>query len=221
MRLNKYIALATGLSRRAADTAISDNRVGVNGTVAVVGQNVEADDTVTLDGQGITPVSQPLTIILNKPAGYVCSRNGQGNKTIYELLPEAYRRLKPVGRLDKNSSGLLLLTNDGRLAQTLTHPSFEKTKVYKIALNKPLTPEDQAKIRAGIMLEDGQSRLRLERINGSDDTNWKIIMHEGRNRQIRRTFLALGYSLPKLHRTRFGKYALGNLTSGKFDQLKI
>lgn len=221
MRINKYLAQATGLSRRASDQAIADGRVRINNQLAKIGQAVKPEDTVSLDERIITPSVKSITIMLNKPVGYVCSRNGQGNKTIYELLPKEYHHLKPVGRLDKNSSGLLLLSNDGQLTQKLTHPSFQKTKVYKIALNKPLTPEDRAKVEAGITLEDGPSKLQLERINSTDNTNWKVIMREGRNRQIRRTFLALGYSLPKLHRTQFGPYTLNSLTSGKFDQIKI
>lgn len=153
---------------------------------------------------------------------YVCSRDGQGGKTIYDLLPPELHHLKPVGRLDKNSSGLLLLTNDGQLAQQLTHPSFQKTKVYNIALNKPLEPLHHQMISDhGVVLEDGISKLQLQRMNETDNNNWKVIMSEGRNRQIRRTFDSLGYNVVKLHRTQFGPYKLNQLASGKFDDLKI
>lgn len=217
MRLNKYIAQYTGLSRRTADNVIENGRVLVNGTVANLGQSVDTTDTVTLDKVAITPHVKSSTIMLNKPVGYVCSRDGQGSRTVYDLLPPDLHQLKPVGRLDKNSSGLLLLTNDGQLAYELTHPKFHKTKVYKIALNKPLLPLHRQMISDhGIMLDDGPSKLQLERINDNDDSNWKVIMSEGRNRQIRRTFESLGYNLPKLHRTHFGSYSLQNLPVGNF-----
>src|SRR3989344_3267629 len=150
MRINKYVALASGMSRRGADEAISDKRITVNGQVALTGQEVSKNDKVTLDNQPITPPKVLQTVVLNKPVGYVCSREGQGSKTIYDLLPPELYHLKPVGRLDKGSSGLLLLTNDGDLAHKLTHPSFQKEKVYKVTLNKPLTPYDIVKIREGV-----------------------------------------------------------------------
>ncbi|MES2971948.1 MAG: pseudouridine synthase [Patescibacteria group bacterium] len=217
MRLNKYLADATGMSRRAADKAIEAGKVTINGKAAVMGQQVTDTDTVKLDNNAITPAVNTVTLIINKPMGYVCSRDGQGSRTVYDLLPLELHYLKPVGRLDKESSGLLLMTNDGQLAYELTHPKFQKTKVYKIALNKPLQPLHRQMISDhGIMLDDGPSKLQLERINETDDINWKVTMSEGRNRQIRRTFESLGYTLPKLHRTQFGNYQLANLKPGKF-----
>jgi 23S rRNA pseudouridine2605 synthase len=132
---------------------------------------------------------------------------------VYDLLPSEYHHLNPVGRLDKDSSGLLLLTNDGQLAYELTHPKFEKTKVYQVALDKPLTDSDRQHITAGIDLEDGLSRLKLEKQASS--TEWLVKMSEGRNRQIRRTFAAAGYTVKKLNRIRFGDYDLGGLPQGK------
>lgn len=215
MRLNKYLASATGVSRRAADKTIEWGRVTINGMVATTGQQVAETDEVAVDGKVVTLANEVMTIMLNKPVGYICSRDGQGGKTIYDVLPEHLHHLKPVGRLDKNSSGLLLLTNDGDLAHQLTHPSFTKTKVYKIALNKPLAPLHRQMITDhGVMLDDGVSKLQLGRINDSDDSNWKVVMHEGRNRQIRRTFESSGYNVVKLHRTQFGSYDLGTLKPG-------
>lgn len=151
--------------------------------------------------------------MLNKPPGYVCSRAGQGSRTIYELLPSDYKILKPIGRLDKYSSGLLLLTNDGDLANELTHPRYAKTKVYDITLDKPLQPLHQQMINdRGLTLEDGLSKLSLLKLNNS--TEWQVTMREGRNRQIRRTFEALGYGITKLHRTSFGSYILKELAPG-------
>jgi 23S rRNA pseudouridine2605 synthase len=222
MRINRFVATATGLSRRTVDTLITQGQVRVNDTPAKVGQDITPDDVVTYNGKTLR-VSENMqfqTILLNKPAGYVCSRNGQGSRTIYDLLPEKLHRLKPVGRLDKDSSGLLLLTDDGDLAHQLTHPSFRKIKTYEIVLDKPLTPLHRQMISDhGVQLEDGPSKLQLERKADGIDTLWQITMHEGRNRQIRRTFEALGYNILKLHRTTFGPYTLDNLRAGAFNQV--
>jgi len=236
MRINKYVAQATGLSRRKADELIARGDVTVNGQQPSAGQDVTAVDEIKL-GSTSLKLSEKVTIMLNKPVGYVVSRDGQGSRTIYDLLPAEYQQLKPVGRLDKNSSGLLLLSNDGDLAQTLTHPSHQKTKVYEVTLYKPLTSEDKAKIERGVQLEDGLSKLTVipsvaeesrdkstrglstpPHGSGRDDISWTVTMHEGRNRQIRRTFAALGYRVTHLHRTHFGEYALNGLSPGKITE---
>lgn len=220
MRLNKYLANNSQISRRGADEAIRSGRVLVNGKSVDLGYDVLDSDKVTLDGRHVSPRLNTETIILNKPPGFVCSRDGQGSQTIYDLIPSSLHHLKSVGRLDKYSSGLLLMTSDGDLAYNLTHPKFQKLKIYKIALNKPLSTNDLTHItKEGVMLEDGLSKLILDHINRTDYQNWKITMHEGRNRQIRRTFELLGYSLPKLHRTHFGDYELGNLKSGQITKV--
>ena len=228
MRINKYVALATGMSRRGADEAISDKRLSVNGQVALTGQEVAENDKVTLDSQPITLPKVLQTVVLNKPVGYVCSREGQGSKTIYDLLPPELHHLKPVGRLDKDSSGLLLLTNDGDLAHQLTHPSSQKEKVYVVVLGKPLTEGDKHKIEKGVQLEDGISSLQLTVDSKQRDktisrqllaVNYFVRMHEGRNRQIRRTFEAVGNSVEKLHRTQFGPYSLEELPLEKYRVL--
>lgn len=163
---------------------------------------------------------------MNKPVGYVCSRKRQGeNPTIYELLPEKYQKLKTVGRLDKDSSGLILLTNDGDFAFKMTHPSFRKTKVYHVELNRDLEPLHQQMISEyGIKLEDGVSKLGLTRLddeNSMSRKKFEVTMSEGRNRQIRRTFAALGYRVVKLHRIEFGNYALGSLKPGEIEEIAI
>jgi len=209
MRINRFIAQATGMSRRAADAVLADGRVLIDSAQASAGAQIEAHNHVTLDGKPLTAPAATTTVMLNKPAGYVCSRNGQGSRTIYELLPPDLQQLKAVGRLDKYSSGLLLLTNDGALAQSLTHPKYHKTKIYEIALDKPLAPlHRQMVAEFGVQLQDGPSKFALERLHDRDDTRWRVTMHEGRNRQIRRTFEALGYNVIKLHRTQFGEYKL-------------
>lgn len=219
MRLNKYIALSTGLSRRGADEAIAENRVQINGETTRQGRDITDADTVMLDGNIVTPPVATTTIMLNKPRGYVVSRDGQGSQTVYDLLPPDLHELKPVGRLDKDSSGLLLLTNDGQLAQELTHPSHQKTKRYEVTLDKPLAPLHRQMISDyGVTLDDGPSKLQLGRLRDGDDQSWEVVMSEGRNRQIRRTFAALGYDVVHLHRTGFGTYMLNNLALGEYTK---
>jgi 23S rRNA pseudouridine2605 synthase len=209
MRINKFIALTSGMSRRAADRAVQNGRVSVNGKLGLLTDTIQPDDIVVMDNQRLVAPEVLHTVMLNKPVGYVVSRNGQGSRNIYELLPPEYHKLKPIGRLDKDSSGLLVLTNDGDLAQTLTHPSFQKVKQYEISLSKPLQPLHRQMISDfGIILEDGRSQLGLDRLVDGDDTQWQVTMHEGRNRQIRRTFESLGYAVTRLHRTQFGTYSL-------------
>ncbi len=212
MRLNQFLAKTTDLSRRSADQAILDGRVIVNEELAKVGQTVEESDSISLDGKQLSSSVETKTIQLNKPYGYVVSREGQGSKTVYELLPEELQNLKPIGRLDRNSTGLLLLTNDGHLNQTLSHPSNNKDKIYKVLLDRELLPEDKSKIEMGVELEDGFSSLGL--LGGGQ--KWQVTMSEGRNRQIRRTFDLLGYKVIKLHRTNFGEYHLDDQKSGSW-----
>lgn len=218
MRINKYIAQNSGLSRRAIDELINQGRVLVNDREAKIGQSVSENDLIVVDGQEIKP-RENITILFNKPVGFVCSRQGQGSKTIYDILPHQYSALKTVGRLDKESSGLILLTSDGDLAQELTHPKYNKTKTYEVTIDKPLEPLHQQMISdIGIELEDGPSRLHLS----SEDTSkkqWVVQISEGRNRQIRRTFDKLGYKVTKLHRTAFGPYHIGNLQPGETKAL--
>ncbi len=213
MRINKFVAGASELSRRAADSAIASGRVLVNGRLPVLGQTIQTGDSVTLDGRELSQPQRSLTIMLNKPVGYVTSRDGQGSKTVYDLLPKDYHRLIPIGRLDKDSSGLLLLTNDGALANRLTHPSFGKQKIYQVELDKALTTEDHQQIEHGVRVEDYTSRLQLKHLRANV---WQVTMSEGKNRQIRKTFARLNYTVTKLHRSDFGEYQLAGLAVGDF-----
>lgn len=222
-RLNKFLALQLGISRREADDLISTNTVTINGEPANLGIKVSTADKIAIAGKTLrtTPTAKTY-LLLNKPVGYVCSRRQQGRaQTIYALLPPHLHHLKPVGRLDKDSSGLILLTNDGDFAHQMTHPSFHKIKVYNIRLDTPLEPLHQQMISDfGINLEDGRSQLSLERLDDSR-LNWRVTMSEGRNRQIRRTFAALGYAIARLHRTNFGPYALGDIKRGQWQVVNI
>lgn len=219
LRLNKYLATNLGVSRREADELISAGKVLVNNKPAEIGARVDDEDEVFVGDKKIS-IKKLTYIALNKPVNYVCSRKRQGETpTIYELLPEEYQSLKSVGRLDKDSSGLLLLTNDGDFAFKMTHPSFIKTKIYEAKIDRALEPLHQQMIADfGVQLPDGRSQLGLERLD-DDRISWRITMSEGRNRQIRRTFEALGYKVTELHRTNFGPYGLDGLESGKYVEV--
>lgn len=223
LRLNKYLALALGISRREADNLIDKKRVLVNKKIAELGARFNLGDEIFVDNKKISETPKYEYIALNKPVGYVCSRRQQDNSpTIYELLPKQFHHLKPVGRLDKDSSGLILLSNDGDFTFHMTHPSFIKTKIYKISLDNELEPIHQQMISDyGIQLEDGPSRLTLERLDDKSRLEWLVTMHEGRNRQIRRTFKSLGYEVKKLHRISFGNYLLGDIKTGEYQSINI
>jgi 23S rRNA pseudouridine2605 synthase len=218
MRLNKFLALASGISRRSADKAIAEGRVDINGLISHLGSQVNDGDSVKLDGALVKLPELSTTIMLNKPTGYVCSRQGQGSLTVYDLLPSKYHKLKTAGRLDKDSAGLVILTNDGALADRLTHPRFQKDKIYHVQLDKPLLPAHGQLINHGIKLKDGPSKLNLYKLDKLGK-RYKVTMHEGRNRQIRRTFEELGYKVIELERLTIGPYKLNDLESGKFKPI--
>ncbi len=212
IRLNKFLAERLGVSRREADELIATGKITVDGQVAVLGNKVDKTSKICYGNKTIPFDTEYTYLAFNKPVGYVCSRKAQGDaSTLYELLPQKYQKLKTVGRLDKDSSGLILLTNDGDFAFQQTHPKFRKEKVYEVELDKPLEPLHQQMISDfGVMLPDGPSQFSVIR----DKDHYIAILKEGRNRQIRRTFAALGYTVTKLHRTQFGKYQLADLKSG-------
>lgn len=225
IRLNKFLAERLGISRRQADDAIAAGKVTVNGKVASLGARIDIScidksDEVCYNGSKVGGDVSYIYLAVNKPVGYLCSRRSQGDfPTIYELLPAKYQKLKTVGRLDRDSSGLILLTNDGDFAFQATHPQFRKTKIYEVELDRALEPLHQQEISDfGIEIGDGVSKLGLVRLDDSRK-NWQVEMHEGRNRQIRRTFAALGYEVVKLHRIQFGRYQLGGLEPGKFEEV--
>lgn len=220
IRLNKLLAESLGISRREADDLIVAGKIKVDDKLAVLGQRVDNFSKVCYNGRIISFLSGYTYLALNKPAGYVCSRKRQGDvPTLYELLPEKYRNLKTVGRLDKDSSGIILLTNDGDFAFQMTHPKFSKTKIYEVELDHALEPLHQQMIADfGVDLPDGKSKLGLEKMN-NERKAWRVIMSEGRNRQIRRTFGALGYTVVKLRRINFGKYELSGLPEGEFVEV--
>ena len=244
IRLNKFLAERLGVSRREADELISDGKILVNGEPAILGARIDNTDKI-LYNKKLIPFETVYTYLaFHKPVGYVCSRRAQGQApTIYDILPKKFHHLKTVGRLDKDSSGLILLTNDGDFAFQMTHPKFRKNKVYEVELDRPLEPLHQQMISDyGVEIGDGVSRFKIIKDASAGDAAWGspsrasarmgegaaagpterylVILSEGRNRQIRRTFAALGYHVTRLHRTEFGKYTLGDLKPGCFVVLK-
>ncbi|MEO8691494.1 MAG: pseudouridine synthase [Candidatus Saccharimonas sp.] len=221
-RLNKYLSLHLGLSRRKSDELIEFGRVSINGVTAVLGARISDTDKVAVDGKIISGETELIYLLLNKPIGYVCSRSSQGSKTVYELLPPEYHQLNTVGRLDKDSSGLIMMTNDGDFTFKMTHPKFSKTKLYEVRLDHDLEPLHQQMISDfGLDLEDGHSQFTLMSLSDDNRTDWQVTMTEGRNRQIRRSFASLGYTVKRLHRTNFGDYALGDIKRGEFEVVNI
>ncbi len=218
-RLNKYLAFHLGISRRKADELIAQKKVTINNTIATIGARVTPSDSILVNSKKLEPKISYTYLALNKPRGYVCSRKKQGSSpTIYSLLPDKYHALKPVGRLDLDSSGLLLLTDDGDFTFSMTHPKFYKLKTYLVTLNKDLAPLHHQMINDyGIQLDDGPSKLQLEKQEEASSKKWIVTMSEGRNRQIRRTFSSIGYTVVKLHRIQFGKYSIDALKSGSYQ----
>ena len=222
IRLNKFLSERLGVSRREADELISTGKVTVNDDKAILGTKIDSSSKIFCNNKEVPFETEYKYIAFHKPVGYVCSRRAQGSApTLYDLLPKEFQKLKTVGRLDKDSSGLILLTNDGDFAFQMTHPKFRKTKVYEVELDRPLEPLHQQMISDyGVMLDDGPSQFKVIK-EPVVPVLYIVILTEGRNRQIRRTFTALGYKVTKLHRTQFGKYELGDLKPGKYEKFDL
>lgn len=224
-RLQKYIAERGMCSRRHAEEAIAAGMVTVNGKVAILGQKVDPlHDEVVFYGETISKKKLPKKIVLalHKPRGYLCSNSDPFHgETVFDLLP-LYRQYKLFccGRLDKDSEGLLILTNDGNLAQRLSHPSRGVTKYYHVILDKPFQSSYIAILKSGI--EDEGDLLRVKEITfPSKDRHWiEVQLEEGKKRHIRRQMAALGYRVERLIRVKIGDFALENLKPGKYLELK-
>jgi len=219
-KLQKVLSHSGIASRRAAEKLILNGRVKINGRIAQVGDKVEVNkDEITVDNKEINLISLNLVYYLvHKPLGYTCTtQDKHAKKLITELVPTS-PKVWPVGRLDKNSSGLIILTNDGDLTHQLTHPSFEHSKEYEVILNKNITPDFIAHMKKGVQLEEG--RAQADKITKIDNKKFKLILHQGWKRQIRRMCLVLGYKVLELKRTSIGPIKLGNLKVGQYKKIK-
>lgn len=220
MRINKWIAHNATIGRRRADNLISLGKVRVNGEVAKLGQEIDGSERITINGETISQVSnRPVTILLHKPAGYVSSRDGQGSRTVYDLLPPEYSHLKMAGRLDKDSTGLVILSSDGKVIQALTHPTLHKKKVYILKTSYPISRDDVSLISTrGINIGENRPSIFSLTVIPRKKNTYRAVLYEGRNRQIRRTVEALGNHVISLHRVEIGDYSLNNLAEGNFKQ---
>lgn len=220
MRLVKYLAHAGVASRRSAETLIADGRVSVDGQlVSDPARDVDEDSRVALDGCPLAGPEPRATYIVNKPVGVVSTaQDTHGRPTVVELVPAEGLRLYPVGRLDADSSGLILLTNDGELANRLTHPSFEVPKTYRVRLGGGAVSDGELNVlRAGVELEDGPTAPAFVRRVRADLI--EVTIHEGRNRQVRRMCAAIGHPVTELQRIRFGPLGLDDLRPGDHRRL--
>ncbi|HEU5312510.1 MAG TPA: pseudouridine synthase [Candidatus Udaeobacter sp.] len=218
MRLNRFLAAAGLGSRRHCDELITAGRVTVNGKVCTnFSAQPRARDHVKVDGK-LVHAAPALTIMLNKPAGFVSTRKDlHARDTVFDLLPEKLSRLFTIGRLDAQTEGLLLLTNDGELAQQLTHPRFKVDKEYEVTLDRPWDPALTPKLLRGILL-DGQ-RAKIARLRSLSPTRLRVILRQGINRQIRRMFETVGYRVKHLARIRIGNLRLTDLPCGHWRPL--
>jgi 23S rRNA pseudouridine2605 synthase len=223
VRLQRFLARAGVASRRHAEELIAEGRVGVNGAVVrEMGTRVDpGTDVVTVDGRRVVAAAIRW-LLLNKPAGYVCTRSDpQRRATVYELLPPDSGSLFTVGRLDVDTEGLLLFTNDGRTANRLMHPRYGVLRVYEARVAGSLTPEALAALEAGVPLDDGVARASGVRIlrHGAGRTSLRLGLREGRKREVRRMLAELGHPVLRLRRVRFGPIRLGRLPKGACREL--
>ena len=224
LRLQKYLAEAGIASRRASEELITAGRVRVNDETATLGMSVDPEtDVVLFDGKPVKQEEELITIMLYKPKGVVStSDDPQGRATVQQYVKDIPVRLYNVGRLDINSEGLLLMTNDGELAHRMTHPKFSVEKTYFAICDGKLTPSEIASLVNGVTLDDGMTapaRVTHVRPTASGDTSFLITIHEGKNRQIRRMLEAIGHRTLRLKRERFGPLNLGELKPGETRRL--
>jgi 23S rRNA pseudouridine2605 synthase len=218
LRLNRYLAAAGVGSRRQCDALIAASRVTINGQVCTdFSAQPNERDHVKVNGR-LVHAEPPLTIALHKPAGFVSTRKDpHARDTIFDLLPAKFTKLFNIGRLDAQSEGLLLLTNNGDLAQRLTHPRYKVDKEYEVILDRAWDPTLTTKLLKGILL-DGE-RARIERVHAVTPAKIRVVLRQGINRQIRRMLEALGYGVKRLVRVRIGNLRLADLPPGSWRML--
>jgi 23S rRNA pseudouridine2605 synthase len=223
-RLQKILSEIGVASRRGAEELIIEGRVTVNGRIAILGMKADpVRDHIKFDGKLISRPEPKVYLIFNKPRNVVTSlRDPEGRPTVKDYLKNVKYRVFPVGRLDYDSEGLLLLTNDGDFAQAILHPSKKISKSYHVKVKGSLEEEDIKKLRAGVKLEDGiTAPAKLQKIRSTENNIWvEITIHEGRKRQIRRMLEQIGHPVLKLKRIRINGIELGNLKPGEYRYLK-
>lgn len=224
MRLQKYLAACGVASRRGAEQIIAEGRVCVNGeTVTEMGVKIRAKDRVTVDGAAVKPEKNKYYIMLNKPAGVLSSvKDDRGRECVVNLIEGVNARLYPVGRLDYDTTGLLLLTNDGDFMQRVTHPSFEIWKTYEAVVKGTPNETDVKKFAEGLQLEDGKTLPAVLDVVGYKGNNAivEVSIREGRNRQVRRMLERIGHPVNSLKRISFGTLELGDLRPGKWRHVR-
>lgn len=221
VRLNKFISNAGVCSRRAADNLILEGRIKVNNNVVrELGLKINTTDKVQFDNKIITS-EKKLYILVNKPRNVICTKSDEkGRKSIMDLLPERFQHLYPVGRLDRNTTGVILLTNDGELTQNLLHPSKKINKVYKVKAEKQLTQDQMNKMVLGLELEDGLSKFnKLSELNEDEFFRYGIEIHSGKNRVIRRMFEAVDNRVLKLDRVMFHTFEKRGIPIGSYREI--
>lgn len=224
IRLNKFLAQAGVASRREVDKMIAEGRIKVNGQVVqVLGCKIDDEkDRVEVDGKRVEREEGLVYLMLNKPPGYLVTlKDNFQRPTIQQLLPSLRQRIFPVGRLDYDSSGLLLLTNDGELAYRLTHPRFKVPKIYLVKVKSEPDPSDRARLEKGIYIDGKKTApAKIAQIRGDQKKSlFKIEIFEGRKREVKRMFQAIGHKVLQLQRTNFGGLKLGSLKAGKWRYL--
>jgi len=222
-RLQKLISQAGMASRRTAERWIEEGRVQVNGATAHLGDQANPQtDQILVNGRRLQPVSEKVTVLLNKPRGYVTTmKDPQGRKKVTDLIADIPQRLFPIGRLDFNTEGLLLLTNDGELSQVLSHPRHHVEKTYLVKARGILTADMRNRLEQGVQLDDGitaPAKVKKYRVTGSGCW-FELTIYEGRNRQVRRMCEALELTVVRLKRIRLAMLDLGGVPTGRYRQL--
>ncbi len=223
-RLQKILSEIGVASRRQAEGLIREGRVTVNGCVAQIGDKADPSrDHIKVDGRRVTLSASKIYLMVNKPKNIITTLNDpEGRPTVVDLVKSHYPRLFPVGRLDYDAEGFLLLTNDGDLAYRLSHPSFEVPRTYRVKVKGKPTREEIRKLSRGVSLTDGPTApCRIVPLKETEENSWlEMTLHEGRNRQLKRMWEKMGYSVLKLARIRFGGLSLGKLKPGEYRPLR-
>jgi pseudouridine synthase len=224
MRLQKLISESGFLSRRKSDEAIFTQRVSVNGKIITSpGHQVDPQkDRIELDGKEIKIKSEKIYLLLNKPENMICTKSDTHNRsTIYDLIPSEFHHLDPAGRLDKDTSGLIILSNDGEFIYQITHPKFELEKEYLVTINGIINEEKIRRLETGVLIENHKTApAKIQNLKtGNNQSQMTITIHEGKKRQIRLMYEKVGFRIKTLQRIRIGKIKIANLAEKNFRKL--